>query len=271
MAGEGRFDLFCAAKNVYRHRMQATHQLKPEAPSPGAIAEFVRLSRNLAGWKKATLASVANVSLSTVERVERGDAVSEESLEKVAIALRQKPGAFTAPRMKLSDAEAAAALVEKFAWLGEMAPVAVAPLRKQAQLRLLSDAVVGLVDHDLGADAQDDIANLREWIGLVSFVRAEHEGLIGGDFRRETNLRRLYADVLAFVRDLERRRRCVCLVGAYKPETRARDFQDVSVGVIAVKSKAQDPVAANRRTLFAPAKINLADALARAFDGEGDT
>jgi transcriptional regulator with XRE-family HTH domain len=271
MAGEGRFDLFCAAKTVYPHQMQETHQLKPQAPPPNLIAEFVRLSRDLAGWKKATLASVANVSLSTVERVERGDAVSEQSLEKIAIALRQKPGAFTAPRMKLSDAEAAAAIAERLAWLGEMALVAVAPLRKQVQLRLLSDAVVGLVDHDLGADAHDDIANLREWLGLVGFVRAEHESLIGGAGRREANLRRLYADVLAFVRDLERRRRCVCLVGAYKPETRVRDFKDISVGVIAVKSKAQDPVAANRRTLFAPAKINLAGALARAFDREEDT
>jgi transcriptional regulator with XRE-family HTH domain len=271
MAGEGRFDLFCTAGNVYLHGMQETHQIKPEEPSPEVVAFFVRLTRSLAGWKKATLASVANVSLSTVERVERGDAVSTESLDKLAVALRQPPGAFTEPRIKLSDAEAAAALAEKWAWIGEMVPVAVSPLRKQAQLRELSNTVVGIVDHDLGDGAQDDITDLREWIGLVSFVRAEHEGLIGGDFRREANLRRLYGDVLTFVRDLERRQRCVCLVGAYKPETRARDFQDVSVGIISVKSKVQDPAAANRTILFAPAKINLADALARAFDGEADT
>ena len=250
--------------------MQPTQSLEVEVPSPDVVALFVRLSRQIAGWKKATLAHVAKVSLSTIERVERGEAVGDESLERIAVALHQRPDAFTAPRVKLSDAEAIAALDDKWRWMEDVVPVNVAPLRKQAQLRELSAAVVCMLDHDLDADSQNDMVDLREWLGLTSFVRAEHEGLLGGDYNREHKLRRLYDDVLAFVHDLERRRRCVCLVGTYQPSTRATDFKDVSVGIVAVKSKDLDPAVAKRTTLYASTKVDLADALRRAWDSEDD-
>ena len=58
-------------------------------PPPKVIADFVRWSRQVLQWKKETLASFASVSLSTVERIERGERVSSESLDRVAAALKQ--------------------------------------------------------------------------------------------------------------------------------------------------------------------------------------
>lgn len=42
-------------------------------PVPATIAFFVRLQRGMMGWKKETLAGFARVSLSTIERIERGE------------------------------------------------------------------------------------------------------------------------------------------------------------------------------------------------------
>jgi transcriptional regulator with XRE-family HTH domain len=220
----------------------------------------------MAGWKKATLAGVAGISLSTVERVERGQAVSAETLDRLAAALRQAPGAFTTPRFKLSEREAGALIVERLGWIAKTSPVSVSPLRNQAQLRRLSDTVVSLLDHDLEAAANEDVVNLREWFGLVGFVRAEQKGLIGRERPRRHNLRRLYGDVLDCVRDVERHHRCVCLVGVYHPELVERPGGRLAVGVVALKSKTADPAAPSRRTLYAPSTLDLGAALAQAFD-----
>jgi transcriptional regulator with XRE-family HTH domain len=73
------------------------------------IANFVRFQRAMVGWKQDALAALAGVSLSTIQRIERAEEVSNQSLDRVAAALHQKPGAFTAPRVPLS----AEALKEK--------------------------------------------------------------------------------------------------------------------------------------------------------------
>ena len=76
----------------------------PHVPSRGSVAAFMRFQRGMLGWKKGTLASFAGVSLSTVERIERGEPVSAECLDKVASALGQ-PAAFTEPRVPLTAEE----------------------------------------------------------------------------------------------------------------------------------------------------------------------
>lgn len=70
------------------------------------IASFVRVQRAMLGWKQGTLASFAGVSLFTVERIEHGEPVSVGSLDRVATALKQPPGAFTASRVPVTAEEA---------------------------------------------------------------------------------------------------------------------------------------------------------------------
>ncbi|MGH6926541.1 MAG: helix-turn-helix domain-containing protein [Propylenella sp.] len=74
-------------------------------PSPALVAFFVRWVRGLHQWKQSTLAEFADVSISTIERVERGEKVSDEALGRIAEALGYPPGHFTAPRRRLSMEE----------------------------------------------------------------------------------------------------------------------------------------------------------------------
>jgi hypothetical protein len=70
-------------------------------PPKELIAFFVRWSRGLRQWKQHTLASFAGVALSTVERVERADRVSDACLDRIAVALGHEPGYLTTPRLPL--------------------------------------------------------------------------------------------------------------------------------------------------------------------------
>lgn len=55
-------------------------------PEPDSIAFIVRFWCGQLSWKQQTLASFARISLATVERVERGQPVSTESLERIQLA-----------------------------------------------------------------------------------------------------------------------------------------------------------------------------------------
>src|SRR5438105_572759 len=119
--------------------MNDEHHSKPvpRPPSREAIAAFVRVQRGLFGWKGDTLAALTGVSLSTVERVERGETVRPRQLHKLAQALKRSEDLFTRPIAPLTDEQALAALVREWAWMEGRVPVAVAPLRKEAQIRSL--------------------------------------------------------------------------------------------------------------------------------------
>jgi transcriptional regulator with XRE-family HTH domain len=53
------------------------------------------------------LADFACVSVSTIERVECGEKVSNEALDRIAQGLGYEPGRFTAPRYRLGPEQAA--------------------------------------------------------------------------------------------------------------------------------------------------------------------
>jgi hypothetical protein len=72
-------------------------------PPPKVIADFVRWSRQVLQWKKETLASFASVSLSTVERIERGQRASSESLDRVAATLNSQKGRLRSREFRLAS------------------------------------------------------------------------------------------------------------------------------------------------------------------------
>jgi transcriptional regulator with XRE-family HTH domain len=80
---------------------------KPALPPAEIIAFNVHVRRKLHGWKQSTLASLAGVSLSTVERIERGDTVQPAVMEKIGAAFGYPPGYYTAPRVPLTHGEMA--------------------------------------------------------------------------------------------------------------------------------------------------------------------
>jgi hypothetical protein len=71
----------------------------PTVPLIELVAFVVRWNRGLRQWKATTLAEFARVSVSTVERVERGERVSGDALDRIAQAFGYDPGYFTAPRI----------------------------------------------------------------------------------------------------------------------------------------------------------------------------
>lgn len=229
----------------------------PRPPSADAIASFVRLSRGFSGWKQEALAHAAGVSLSTLQRVERGEVVSRAALERIGAALDQPPGALTAPRVPLSEAEGVSLMVERWGWMADCEVVPVAPLRTQRQLREFAECVVSFVDDDLGPEAEDELAGFREWLDLLGFVRAEHAGLIGGGDPRQLKLRQLYRDVLDACAAIERAHGAVCLMGVYRPEFNAAAFKGAQAGVVAFRSRRRNPAAGERRTLLAPKAVDL--------------
>ena len=237
------------------------------SPPPNVIAEFVKLQRALYGWKRETLAGLARVSLSTVERVERGESVRPSSLEKLALALNQPCGAFTTKRVPLSEVEAMTTLVDSLAWMEGTVPFDVAPLRKEAQLRALTDTELVIVTSDLeGEDAARDVDGLREYLDLTGFVRAQ-DGIVMAKRQRSFRLRRLYKDVLEAARSIERNYKAVCLAGTYEAKSSTPGFNLMRVSVIAVRSRERNPAAANIKRLMANDTIDVQAAMKSYFEG----
>jgi transcriptional regulator with XRE-family HTH domain len=234
----------------------------PGVPTPETLAFFVRLQRSMMGWKKETLAGFARVSLSTIERIERGEAVSVESLNRVAEALRQPPGAFTAPRIPATSEEALQRLEESAAPFAETVAVPVKPLRGHRQIADLARADLTIVDGSRIGDAYDaDIDTLRAWLDLTSFILAteDKDSIIRTD-AHPVKRHKLYDDVLTCVRNIERRGYAVALAGTYQIETGNMAMPEATAALLGFFPKLTDPAAINRQTLFAPARVNWAAA-----------
>lgn len=240
----------------------SNHTSEAVVPPPDVLAFFIRFQRQMMRWKQAILASKADVSVTTIERVERGDSVSQESLEKIGNALGHPPGVFTAPRVLASDDEAFRRVVESFSWLTDTVPVKVAPLRKEPQLREILACASAFLDSDLGPVADQDLATLKEWLDFANWMVATSEGSIAPHPGRSFKKRELYSDIFAHVGMMERKYRAVCLVGTYEATSNVEMFATLRVGVFAFKSKARNPAATAIPELRAPPHLDLRKTLA---------
>ena len=239
----------------------------PMVPSPDTIAFFVRMTRGFWGWKQYTLASMAGVSLSTVERVERGEAVSPESLERIAVALRQAPGAFTAPRLPLGAKDTMRLLSESAAPFEDKIWIPVRPVTGQRQIAELAGSHFYISDASrlsdaCAAEAQGCIAALLEYMDLASFILCteDNESIVTVQRRGSVKRRKLYADVLDCVREAERQTNAVILAGAYEAETDNEAMPKAKVAVFGFFPKSTDPAAIKRRSLAVPARVSVNDA-----------
>jgi len=233
----------------------------PIVPSREFVADFVRAQRAIMGWKQDTLAAVAAVSLSTIARIERAEAVTNESLDRVATALHQKRGAFTQPRVPLTSDQLECALEESLAPFADTVPVPVQPLKTQPQIAALARTHFNLIDGTrLGEPFEGDVTNLRDVLGFVAFVLGtdDKDAIIQIQRSEPVKRRELYAMVLNVVHDIERRGRAVALAGTYVAPTDAPHLLPTAdVGLITFFSRDTDPAAAKRKMLFAPALIDL--------------
>ena len=183
-------------------------------PSPDSIAICVAWSRALKQLSIQALASMAGVSASSIERIERGERVSDKTLRKVAVAVNQEEDAFTAERIPLSQDETERAFEAWAATYEGMTMVPVSHFTKQRQVRELSRCDGALFYSALLRDeAQSPVEDLRDWIDLAGYIRATQENdafITSESFTRMCEFNR---EVLAAVREVERIGRATALTG----------------------------------------------------------
>ncbi|WP_186455530.1 helix-turn-helix domain-containing protein [Nitrospirillum pindoramense] len=244
--------------------METVEEFAPklETPDGATIAFFVACSRRMMGWQVKTLAHQAGVSVSSIERIERGVTVSPEVLDRVAAALKQKPGAFTQPRVRLSKEEALKHLEAQAApWL-ESVELKVAPLRKAAQLRRMAEQLLLLVDGSgLGEDFGERIDGVKEWFELLQHCI---NGPVTDLSEMKGRKRSLYGRILSTVTGIERDAHAVALAGTYVAEGLYNDGArlTVPVAVLSFRPLSGDPGARKRTHLYAPRQIEINKILA---------
>lgn len=219
----------------------------PQVPPPELIAFCVRWERDLRQWKRSTLADFAGVSVSTLERVERGEKVSDEALDRIARGLGREPGHFTAPRCPLGPEQVADRLAETF---GEMEAVAVARMNTHRQVRKTAGCHAFLIHRpDVPEHYDADLANLTEWLDLASFILSAE---IDGASASERGRRDLYNDILGCVREIEKHGLTVLSGVMNAPQEGIPDWK---VAVVSVTPKLSDPGAVKRRHVFVDRRI----------------
>ena len=223
----------------------------------------MRQLRKLMGWKKETLADFAKVSLSSVERIERGIKASAQTYRRLATALQLQAEDFIRPRRIRSAEEALKKALEFFE--GRVI-VPAERLCRGAQLARILDAHVMLVDDGRCDDAtRAAMARLREWLLFGTFALgmsqdpAVHNVKLGRDERK-----RILDDILSEVVALERRG-YTALMTVYDAEMPFMGKQPL--GVIAFFPKLTDPAAAKRAFLVAQTTFSSEEMRFDLFDG----
>jgi transcriptional regulator with XRE-family HTH domain len=230
----------------------------PEVPPPELIGFFVRYVRGLKQWKQGTLADFAGVSISTVERVERGEKVSPEALDAIARGLGFEQGYFTNPRYRRPDEETAADLDR----LAQMEPVAVAHMTLHKQVREAANCHAFLIHRpDVPAHFDPEIANLTEWFDIASFVLSDRSDRASAS---ERSRRDLYNDILACVKELERQGLTVLFGMMNAPQVGIPDWR---VAIVSITTKALDPGAIKRRYVFVDRSLVALPESSRQPDG----
>ncbi|MGV2166180.1 helix-turn-helix domain-containing protein [Agrobacterium sp. 16-172Ci] len=214
----------------------------PTPPPVEVVAFVVRWSRNLKNWKISTLADFAGVSISTVERVERGETVSEEALDRIAVALGYEKGAFHTPRMPLGPEKAFESLVQAY---GHLQEVAVSPMKTQRAIREAAKCD-GVLLHrpDVPQMYDDDIANLAEYLDLASFVLGDW---IENSFDEEPRRRKLYNDILDHIKGMERRGLTVLCGIIPAPQPKLPTWK---IAIVSITPKLTDPGAIKRSYVY---------------------
>lgn len=221
-------------------RLQPPSEAVPVVPESELIALYVRSVRRLQHWKVSTLASLADVSISTIERVERGEKVSVEKLDRVAVALGLERGYLTNPRCAAPAEEVEAGFQ---AWANiEIVPVA--PLRLPSQVRKAAKCHAYLLHHpNVPLEMLDGLRSLAEWLDLVAFSL----GKPSTSPRHKESRRDFYKEVLDCVASLERSGLTILLGTMAAPRDLIPEW---NMAIVSATLRATDPGARKRTHIF---------------------
>lgn len=209
------------------------------------VAFIVRLERCLRQWKVSTLADFADVSISTVERVERGEKVSDQVLDRIARGLGYDAGHFTRARTPLSTESVVDSMSEIY---GNLEAVRVVPMKTQKSIREAASCYGALIHRPLAStDYDTDIDLLKEWLDLASFTLSDLVQLPLARGRRQ-----LYRDILCHVGEMERQGLNILSGTVNVPQ---QEFPDWRIAVVSISAKAVDPGAAKRCHVFVDRRL----------------
>jgi len=131
-------------------------------PEPDVIASFVKELRAHLGWKQFALAHEAGVTVRTIERLEAGERMSDETLNKVAKALKLRESAFTEATYCPSDEELAA-MVKKAK--EDYTHTALHDLSGPRDLGNILSAHAYIVDgSNVAEDFADEVAAVKDYV-----------------------------------------------------------------------------------------------------------
>jgi transcriptional regulator with XRE-family HTH domain len=223
------------------NQLEPPSEVVPDVPPLEVTAFFVRWVRRLQQWKVSTLASFAGVSVSTIERVERGEKVSAENFDRIAVALGYERGYFTSPRCAIPAEQAQAELLEAFS---NLEVVTVSRFKTQKQVREAGGCQAFLLHHpNVPAELEGEIRLLGEWLDLVSYVRSTPSS----SFQRDGSKRALYGDVLDCVSSLEKAGLTVLLGTMPAPQDGIPEWK---MAIVSVTPRNTDPGAMARTRIL---------------------
>lgn len=236
-------------------------RLRGEAVKPPSdiVALLVSVDRHARNLKQSALASLAGVSLSSVERIERGEVVSDEVLDKVTLALGRRNGDFTKPVVPLSPQETTKMLNQSAEKFNGRIWVPASPLRKLTQIAAVARAhFFWFDDVRLIGDFAEEGRVLCELFELSTFVigQEEDECLPKKPRRDRVKRRALYREILDAASCYERNTASVLLCATYEAKIDAIAAGSIPVAAIAAYPKATDPGAIKRRQLCVPEKVD---------------
>jgi len=209
----------------------------PMVPGPEIVGFIVNWCRSLRQWKVETLASFARVSVATIERVERGERVSPESIDKIGTAFGYEPGYLTSPRTAISQEEALQKLDES---VGHVELVPVSRMCSQRKIREAAGCH-NYLPYRVGTTpvVDEEINGLVEWIDLIAFVLSTPSS--NDD---ECRRRYLYKGALDCIDRIEKQGFTVLSGVMAVPMVEIAEWK---VSIIAISPRSTDPGALKRK------------------------
>lgn len=163
-----------------------------------------------------------------------------------ALSVADDLGPNITPRFPLSQEKAFENLVETY---GNLREVVVAPMDTKRAIREAARCD-GIMVHspDVPEVYNAEIATLREWIDLASFVLCEEIECSDG----EPSRRKLYNDILGHIAEMERRG--LTILSGVMADEKAGD-RSLRIAIVSVTPKLTDPGAVKRSSIFVDRRL----------------